>query len=130
MEVEENTDESQEIQGDGDGDDYTSSRFLSKCYSSSLLTSNLVDERPSRMGKAKKKDAPQPNPLGWNAFGSDLSQLSLFKRDSVESLEDYGFHVERTESEINGVIGDRTLSGRKTDSQSEVCTTSPQNGPI
>jgi len=90
-------------------DDYTISKFPSKCYSSSLLMNSTTTnnfERPSDMGKpqnAKKKASP--NPLGWNSnFAGDFSSQALsFGRHlgSVESLEDYGFHFDRQNTTNN-----------------------------
>lgn len=103
MEVEENTDEDNNVGGDND-DDYTSSKFLSRCFSSSLLTSNMAaadNERLSQMGNNKPTPKKKENPLGWNSFSNDFSQPSLEKRDSVESLGDYGFQFERTNNDDN-----------------------------
>jgi serine/threonine protein kinase/outer membrane protein assembly factor BamB len=90
-------------------DDYTISKFPSKCYSSSLLlhstTNNMDDERPSDMGRPPLPKKKASNPLGWNNdFTSDFSSQALsFGRHlgSVESLEDYGFHFDRQNSTTN-----------------------------
>ena len=114
MEVEESTDESQDMAtGNGGDDDFTSSKFLSRCYSSSLLLTTMSNhllehDRPSQMMGNRRKKTPKPppqshqnsaNPLGsWNAFADDISQFSLEKRrGSVESLSEYGFHFERAD---------------------------------
>eukprot|EP00547_Thalassionema_nitzschioides_P006575 CAMPEP_0194209498 /NCGR_PEP_ID=MMETSP0156-20130528/7604_1 /TAXON_ID=33649 /ORGANISM="Thalassionema nitzschioides, Strain L26-B" /LENGTH=999 /DNA_ID=CAMNT_0038936685 /DNA_START=373 /DNA_END=3372 /DNA_ORIENTATION=- len=98
LEVEEAKEESRE-QKESYDDEYslTNSKFLSKCYSSSLLLDNK-NERLSQGGRTpiKKKG---DNPLGWNNFLHDVSQTSFAKRESLESLEEYGFHFERSEGE-------------------------------
>lgn len=98
LEVEEAKEESSQ-QKESYDDEYSlmNSKFLSKCYSSSLLLDNK-NERPSQRGivPLKKKG---DNPLGWNNFLHDVSQASFAKRESLESLEEYGFHFERSEGE-------------------------------
>jgi len=79
---------------------FMNSKFMSKCYSSSLLLENK-EERPSENGKAfsfTKKKAESPLG-GWNDFLSEFSQPSFTKKESMESLEEYGFHFERSEGE-------------------------------
>jgi len=98
LEVEEDKEERRE-QNESFDDEYylTNQKFLSKCYSSSLLLNNK-SERQSQRGKAPLKEKAD-NPLGWNNFLHDISQTSFSKRESLESLEEYGFHFERSEGE-------------------------------
>jgi serine/threonine protein kinase len=103
MEVEEGSGESQGSSNMGYDDNASSSRFLSKCYSSSLLTDNQVHERISALGKPKGKKSPSSNPLGWNTFLQDVSEFSLERRNSVESLTEYGFQFERNDVSANDV---------------------------
>jgi serine/threonine protein kinase len=103
MEVEESSGESQGSTM-GYDENGSSSKLLSKCYSSSLLTEHLLDERMSASGKTKGKKLQSSNPLGWNTFLEDVSEFSLERRNSVESLTEYGFQFERNEVALNDSV--------------------------
>ena len=116
----------------------TNSKFMSKCYSSELLTAandnnqtctSDYNDRPSETGRSrnrlrKRPQRKQPNPLGWNNFMNESFSQASRRVGSQNSLDDFGFTFDRSGT-VNG--GVEIIEEKTNDSSSSDDYTSDEN---